>query len=134
MPKKASDSSTKKATKKSSGKDTKSKKTAKQTAAKTAKKTASKKTSAPKEAGASTKASDAEAPKPKAATKKAPAPGKLRVTQVRSGIGHAQKYKRTLRALGLKHHQQHVVVADTPSMRGMLFKVRHLVQVTTEEA
>lgn len=58
----------------------------------------------------------------------------LRVKQVRSGIGHAATYRRTLRALGLKHHQDEVVVADTPAMRGMLHKVRHLVRVTPEEA
>ena len=132
MPKKSSDPRTKKATK---PKKTATKKTAKKTATKkTAKKTATKKTAAPKETVASKKAPVAEAPKPKAATKQAAVPGRLRVTQVRSGIGHAQKYRRTLRALGLKRHQHHVVVDDTPSMRGMLFRVRHLVQVATEEA
>jgi large subunit ribosomal protein L30 len=65
--------------------------------------------------------------------RKAPA-GKLRITQVRSGIGHQKKYRRTLRALGLKHHQDMVVVDDNPSMRGMLFRVRHLVKVAAEEA
>ena len=71
----------------------------------------------------------------KAATEAQPAAGaKVRVRQVRSGIGHAETYRRTLRALGLKHHQDVVVLADNPSIRGMLFKVRHLVQVTSEEA
>jgi large subunit ribosomal protein L30 len=60
-------------------------------------------------------------------------PGKLRVKQVRSGIGHAAPLRRTLRAIGLKHHQDVVLVADTPSMRGMIFKVRHLVAVTKVE-
>ncbi len=55
--------------------------------------------------------------------------GHLRVKQVRSGIGHPAKLRRTLRAIGLRHHQHAVVVADTPSMRGMLFQVRHLVEV-----
>ncbi len=59
--------------------------------------------------------------------------GGLRVKQVRSGIGHAAVLRRTLRALGLKHHQDVVVVADNPSMRGMLFQVRHLVEVTKVE-
>lgn len=57
---------------------------------------------------------------------------KLRVKQIRSGIGRAETYRRTLRALGLRHHQHEVVVSDTPSTRGMLFKVRHLVRVTEE--
>ena len=62
---------------------------------------------------------------------KAPASGgKLRVEQVRSGIGHPSLHRRTLRAIGLRHHQDVVIVPDTPSMRGMLNQVRHLVEVT----
>ena len=68
---------------------------------------------------------------PKAA--KATAGKKLQVKQVRSGIGHAQTYRRTLESLGLRHHQQTIMVDDTPSVRGMLIKVRHLVQVTPAE-
>lgn len=68
------------------------------------------------------------------ARKKSTAGGpQLRVKQSRSGLGHAATYRRTLRALGLKHYQDEVVVSDNPSMRGMLFKVRHLVTVTPEE-
>ena len=65
------------------------------------------------------------------ARKKAPAAGQamLRVKQVRSGIDHAETYRRTLRALGIRHHQQVVTVADSPSTRGALHKVRHLVEV-----
>ncbi len=63
--------------------------------------------------------------------KKAKAAGtRLRVEQVRSGIGAPAVHRRTLRAIGLKHHQDVVEVADTPSMRGMLLQVRHLVKVT----
>ena len=58
------------------------------------------------------------------------APARLAVKQIKSEIGHAETFRRTLRALGLRHHQQTVVVADNPSIRGMLFKVRHLVRVT----
>ena len=62
---------------------------------------------------------------------KAPASGgKLRVKQVRSGIGHPSLHRRTLRSIGLRHHQDVVIVTDTPSMRGMLNQVRHLVEVT----
>lgn len=53
----------------------------------------------------------------------------LRVTQIRSGIGRPAKHRRTLEALGLKRHQQTVVKEDNPGIRGMLFQVRHLVQV-----
>jgi large subunit ribosomal protein L30 len=49
---------------------------------------------------------------------------------VRSGSGHAGRLKRTLVALGLKHHQAEVVHADHPAVRGMLQRVRHLVEVT----
>lgn len=56
--------------------------------------------------------------------------GKLRIEQVRSGSGHSSRMKRTLEALGLKHHQAVVVHADHPALRGMLRLVRHLVLVT----
>ncbi len=55
-------------------------------------------------------------------------PRKLRITQVRSGIGRPETHRRTLRALGLKH-QRSVVQEDTPAIRGMIFQVRHLVEV-----
>lgn len=61
--------------------------------------------------------------------RKKTAPGKLRVTQVRSGIGRPAVHRRTLEALGLKRHQQSVIQDDNPSIRGMLFQVRHLVEV-----
>jgi large subunit ribosomal protein L30 len=57
--------------------------------------------------------------------------GSLRIRQVRSGSGKPQRTRRTLAALGLKHHQDEVVHADHPALRGMLQKVRHLVEVTT---
>jgi large subunit ribosomal protein L30 len=57
---------------------------------------------------------------------------KLKITQIRSGIGAPETHKRTLQALGLKH-QRSVVQDDNPAIRGMLFKVRHLVQVTEAE-
>jgi large subunit ribosomal protein L30 len=55
---------------------------------------------------------------------------RLQVKQVKSGIGMQSVQRRTLRAIGLKHHQDVVEVTDTPSMRGMLFHVRHLIEVT----
>ena len=68
-----------------------------------------------------------------APTKKAAAPVMLSVKQVRSGIGRAETMRRTLRSLGLRHHQHTVTVQDTPSIRGMLYKVRHLIEVTPVE-
>lgn len=99
------------------------------TKTKTTKKKTTTKTKATKRP-ATKKATKRAAPKPPAPT----AAGRVRVKQVRSGIGHADTYRRTLRALGLKHHQDEVVVTDNPSVRGMVFKVRHLVTVTPEEA
>jgi large subunit ribosomal protein L30 len=54
---------------------------------------------------------------------------KLRVTQVRSTIGRPEKHRRVIAALGLRRHQMTVEHEDTPSIRGMLHKVRHLVRV-----
>ena len=54
----------------------------------------------------------------------------LRIRQVRSGIGRPARERRTLEALGLKHHQDSVEHADHPSLRGMLYQVRHLIEVT----
>jgi large subunit ribosomal protein L30 len=57
------------------------------------------------------------------------AQGKLKITLVRSPIGYAEDQKRTVRALGLRRMHQTVEQADTPVIRGMLSKVRHLVKV-----
>jgi large subunit ribosomal protein L30 len=54
------------------------------------------------------------------------------VKQIRSEIGHPETMRRTLRALGLRHHQQTVRVPNTASIRGMLYKVRHLIEVKGE--
>ncbi len=59
--------------------------------------------------------------------------GKLRIEQVRSGIGHSWRMKQTLEALGLKHHQAVVIKQDSASLRGMIKRVRHLVTVTPAE-
>ncbi len=66
----------------------------------------------------------------RSAAKRGSAARKLSVKQVRSGIGHPETFRRTLKALGLRHHQQTVLVEDNPSIQGMLYKVRHLVEVT----
>ena len=63
-----------------------------------------------------------------------PTLGQLRITQVRSAIGHSWRMRATLEAIGLRHHQQSVVQADTPSLRGQLKQVRHLVEVTAVDA
>lgn len=62
-------------------------------------------------------------PKKKAST------GMLEIRQVKSGLGRPMKHRATLRALGLRHHQQTVVQSDTPGIRGMISQVSHLVEV-----
>ena len=54
---------------------------------------------------------------------------KLRIRQVKSASGHKFDQGRTIRALGFRHLQQVVEHNDTPQIRGMVFKVRHLVKV-----
>jgi large subunit ribosomal protein L30 len=53
---------------------------------------------------------------------------KLRITLVKSGIGYAEEQKRTLRALGFRRLNQVVEHEDSASIRGMVTKVKHLVQ------
>lgn len=54
---------------------------------------------------------------------------KLRVTQVRSAIGHKHDQQETIRSLGIHRLHETVEVVDNPSVRGMIFKVKHLVEV-----
>ncbi len=53
----------------------------------------------------------------------------MKVKQVKSRIGAPKDQKRTLDSLGLRKINQVVEVEDTPSARGMVRKVRHLVVV-----
>ncbi|HEY0602768.1 MAG TPA: 50S ribosomal protein L30 [Herpetosiphonaceae bacterium] len=53
----------------------------------------------------------------------------LKVTYKKSTIGYAQDQKATVRSLGLRKLNQSVIHQDTPVIRGMIFKVRHLVAV-----
>jgi len=64
-------------------------------------------------------------------TKKPAAPAKktIKVTLLRSGIGFDRKQTLALRGLGLRRIRHTVEVADTPSSRGLILKVRHLVSV-----
>ncbi len=59
--------------------------------------------------------------------------GGLRVTQVRSSIGVKPRHRGTLRALGLGRIGRSNVLADRPEIRGMLARVRHLVEVAELE-
>jgi large subunit ribosomal protein L30 len=95
---------------------------------KTAKKPAAKKTAAPK----AEKAVAAPAVAKKTAPAKAAAAksGKqVRVTQVRSPAGRFDYQKQTLIGLGLNKMRRSKVLEDTPSVRGMIRAVHHLVEV-----
>ena len=54
---------------------------------------------------------------------------RLRLTQVKSGIGYHYSQKETLRSLGLRRLHQSVEVVETPSVRGMVQKISHLLRV-----
>ena len=53
----------------------------------------------------------------------------LRITLVKSAIGYSERHKATVRALGLRKMHQSVVQEDNPTIRGMLSKVNHLVNI-----
>ena len=53
----------------------------------------------------------------------------IKVKQIKSKIGYPIDQKRTLQALGLRKISQIVEVEDTPSIRGMIRKVHHLVTI-----
>jgi large subunit ribosomal protein L30 len=58
---------------------------------------------------------------------------KLKITQVKSGIGRSDQQNRTLDGLGLRGPHKSVVLADTEALRGMIRKVSHLVHVEVAE-
>lgn len=53
----------------------------------------------------------------------------LKIKLVKSPIGYSKRQKGTVKALGLKKLNDIVEQADTPVIRGMIFKVSHLVEV-----
>ncbi len=54
---------------------------------------------------------------------------KIKVKQIKSKIGCPKDQKATLEALGLRKISQVVELEDTPSVRGMVNKVHHLVTI-----
>ena len=58
---------------------------------------------------------------------------KVTVRQVKSASGHKADQGATIRALGIRRLHQTVVHDDTPQIRGMIFKVRHLVEVSERQ-
>tara|TARA_Y100001936_G_C15943527_1_gene596087 strand:+ start:337 stop:708 length:372 start_codon:yes stop_codon:yes gene_type:complete len=118
-------------------KETKKKTTAskaKKTTTKSPAKASTKKTET-KKAETKSKATKAAPKAEKKATKaKKPAGKTLRVTQTGSTIGRVKSQHQTLVGLGLGKIRRTKVLEDTPSVRGMINKVKHLVRVEEDAA
>ena len=56
--------------------------------------------------------------------------GKVSVKLIRSTIGFDKRQREVVRGMGLRRLNHTVVLHDVPSIRGMIHKVRHLVQVS----
>ncbi len=59
---------------------------------------------------------------------------KLKITLVRSPIGYRKDQRAAAEALGLKRLQQTVERDDTPTVRGLIFKISHLLKVEEGQA
>ena len=53
----------------------------------------------------------------------------LKVTMVKSMIGRPEKHRKVLKGMGLKKMNKTVILKDSPSNRGMISSVRHMVRV-----
>ena len=58
---------------------------------------------------------------------------KLKITQVRSGVGRSDTQNRPLKGLGLRGPHHVVILQDTDAIRGMVRKVSHLVTVESAD-
>ena len=58
---------------------------------------------------------------------------KLKIKQVRSGIGRPERQKRTLMALGFKRLNQTIEVEVSPQVAGMIEKVKHLIEIEEDK-
>lgn len=54
---------------------------------------------------------------------------KLRITWIKSDIGHKFDQKATIKSLGFHRLNESVEQEDSPSLRGMISKIKHLVKV-----
>jgi large subunit ribosomal protein L30 len=73
------------------------------------------------------------AKRPKRAAKAAADAKRLRVKLVKSTIGFGKKQAAVVEGLGLKFLNDTVEVMDTPAMRGMIHKIRHMVQLQNRD-
>ena len=60
--------------------------------------------------------------------------GILKITLVKSMIGRPEKQRQVLRGMGLTRLNKSVELQDTPAIRGMVYKVRHLVKAEEKVA
>ena len=58
---------------------------------------------------------------------------KIKVTLLKSSIGNRKNQKENLKGLGLKKINNSRILENTPSVRGMIQKVQHLVRIETIE-
>ncbi len=56
-------------------------------------------------------------------------PKTIRIRQIKGASGHPKDQQQTITALGIHRLHQVIEQNDTPQIRGMIFKVRHLVEV-----
>tara|TARA_B100000315_G_C14179504_1_gene408239 strand:+ start:136 stop:324 length:189 start_codon:yes stop_codon:yes gene_type:complete len=54
---------------------------------------------------------------------------KVKITQIKSAIGYRHQAKDTLKALGIKRMNGSVIKVDSPSIRGMITSINHLLKV-----
>ncbi len=59
--------------------------------------------------------------------------GKLKLRQIRSATSRGAKQRGTIKALGLRRIGQEVVLEDGPEIRGMVERVKHLVEIEESE-
>ncbi len=53
----------------------------------------------------------------------------ISITWIKSTIGHPNGQHKTIKSLGFKRLNQTITHIDTPSIRGMIFKVNHLLKI-----
>lgn len=60
-------------------------------------------------------------------------PTYIKIRQVRSAIGTRREHREVLKGLGLRRIRHTVVRQDTPAIRGMITKIRYLLEITEED-
>ncbi|MFA6922949.1 MAG: 50S ribosomal protein L30 [Bacteroidales bacterium] len=59
--------------------------------------------------------------------------GKIKISQIKSGIDKPERQKKTLRALGITKMHRPVILEATPQVLGMTHKIKHLLSVEEVE-